>query len=115
IGVVQFQSAPLVRWLVAEAYERLDRPDSAAAYFERAIAAPLEGGTDFLQPRLASSFGHRRFALLYARMGRSEEARLPWKMFAEAFTRPDPVMKPLLEEARAALASAEATTRPARR
>src|SRR5262249_51568169 len=61
----QMQSAPLIRWLVAEAYERLDRPDSAAAYFERAIAPVPEGGTDFAQIRMASSFAHRRLALLY--------------------------------------------------
>src|SRR5262249_1484661 len=72
-GYVSVQSAPLVRWLVAEAYERMDRPDSAAAYFERAIAVVPEGGTDFAQTRMASSFAHRRLVLLYARMGRLEE------------------------------------------
>jgi tetratricopeptide (TPR) repeat protein len=114
-GYTQVQSAPLIRWLVAEAYERLDRPDSAAAYFERAIAPVPEGGTDFAQLRMASSFAHRRLVLLYARMGRMEDARRHWKSFSEAFTRPDPEMKPLVEEARAALASAEAMGRTSRR
>ncbi|HET9253432.1 MAG TPA: protein kinase, partial [Candidatus Eisenbacteria bacterium] len=36
-GYAIFRSAHLPRWLVAEAYERLGQPDSAAAYFERAI------------------------------------------------------------------------------
>jgi tetratricopeptide (TPR) repeat protein len=114
-GYALVQSAPLVRWLVAEAHERLDRPDSAAAYFERAIAPVPEGGTDFAQVRMASSFGHRRLALLYARMGRQEEARRHWEIFSAAFTHPDPETKPLLEEARAALASAEGLARTARR
>ncbi|HET9252833.1 MAG TPA: hypothetical protein VFP58_12040, partial [Candidatus Eisenbacteria bacterium] len=114
-GNVQFQSAPLTRWLVAEAYERLGHPDSAAAYFERAIASPPDGGWDFAQSRMASSFGHQRLVLLYARMGRTEEARRHWEAFSLAFTRPDAEMARLVEEARAALASAEGVAKSARR
>jgi len=109
------QSAPLLRWLVAEAYDQLGRPDSAAAYFERAIAPPPEGGTDFAQIRMAFSFAHRRLALLYARMGRLDEARRHWETFSATFTRPDPEMAPLVEEARVALASAERMAKSARR
>src|SRR5262249_61141540 len=103
------------------AYERLDHPDSAAAYFERAIARPEAGrnsvvaATDFAQVRMVSSFAHRRLVLLYARMGRLDEARRHWEIFSATFTRPDPEMAPLLEEARAALASAEAMAKSARR
>ena len=114
-GYAQVQSVPLIRWLVAEAYEQLGRPDSAAAYFERAIASPPEGGTDFAQVRMASSFAHRRLVLLYARMGRLEEARRHWVAFSATLTRPDPEMAPLVEEARAALASAEGMAKTARR
>ncbi|TMQ68732.1 MAG: tetratricopeptide repeat protein, partial [Candidatus Eisenbacteria bacterium] len=114
-GYRLFDSAPLVRWLVAEAYERLDRPDSAAAYFERAIAPPPLGGSNFPHSRMAFSFGHRRLVLLYARMGRLQEARRHWEVFSATFTRPDPEMAPLVEEARAALASAEAMAKSARR
>ena len=112
------QSAPLVRWLVAEAYERMGRPDSAAVYFERAIAAPA---ADWLSlenvpnGRLAVSFGHRRLALLYARMGRLEEARRHLELFAAAFTRPDPGMAPLIAEVRAAIAGAEGMAKASRR
>ncbi len=114
-GYRLFDSAPLVRWLVAEALERLDRPDSAAAYFERAIAPPPAGGSNFPHSRMAFSFGHRRLVLLYARMGRLEEARRHWEIFSATFTRPDPEMAPLVEEARAVLASAEAMGKSARR
>ena len=103
------------RWLVAEAYERLGRPDSAAAYFERAIASPPEGGYDFAHSRMASSFGHRRLVLLYACMGRLQEARRHWEIFFEAFARPDMEMAPLVEEARLALAGAGGVATAARR
>jgi serine/threonine-protein kinase len=109
------QSAPLVRWMVAEAHAQLDRPDSAAAYFERVIAPPPEGGTEFEQVQMASSFAHQRLVLLYARMGRLEDARRHWAMFSDAFTRPDPEMRPLIEQARAALGSAEGRARTAQR
>ena len=114
-GYVMVQSAPLIRWLVAEAYDQLGRPDSAAAYLERAIAPPPEGGTDIAQIRMASSFAHRRLVLLYARMGRLEEARRHWQAFSTTFTRPAPEMAPLVEEARVALASAEGMVKTARR
>jgi tetratricopeptide (TPR) repeat protein/tRNA A-37 threonylcarbamoyl transferase component Bud32 len=114
-GYVLIQSAPLVRWLVAEAYEHLDRPDSAAAYFERTVAPVPLGGTDFSQSRMAFAFGHQRLVLLYARMGRAEEARRHWEIFSGTFTRPDPELAPRLAEARAALAGAEGMARSARR
>lgn len=109
------ESAPLVRWLVAEAYERLGRPDSAAAYFERATAPVPQGGTDIAQIRMASSFAHRRLVLLYLRMGRLEEARRHWEILRATFTHPDPEMAPLVEEARMALASDDGMTKSARR
>jgi tetratricopeptide (TPR) repeat protein len=115
VGLLRFQSAPLVRWLAAEAYERLDRPDSAAAYFERACAPPPVGGSDIIMSRMAYSFGQRRLVLLYARMGRLEEARRCWESFSSTFTRPDPEMAPLIAEARAVLASAEGMAKSARR
>jgi tetratricopeptide (TPR) repeat protein len=114
-GFALIESAPLLRWLVAEAYDQLDRPDSAAAYFERAIAPPPEGGTNLTHTRTAFSYAHRRLVLLYARMGRLEEARRHWEIFSATFARPDPEMRPLIEEARAALASAEGMSRSARR
>jgi tetratricopeptide (TPR) repeat protein len=114
-GYILIQSAPLVRWLVAEAYEHLDRPDSAVAYFERAVAPVPLGGTDFSQSRMAFAFGHQRLVLLYARMGRAEEARRHWEIFSGTFTRPDPELAPRLAEARAALAGAEGMARSARR
>jgi eukaryotic-like serine/threonine-protein kinase len=108
MGYVLLQSAPLMRWMVAEAYDRLGLPDSAAAYFERAIAPPPRGGRDLIAPRMAFSFGHQRLMLLHARMGRLQEARRHWEIFQQTFTDPDPELHPMLDEARQALARAEA-------
>jgi tetratricopeptide (TPR) repeat protein len=109
MGYVLLQSAPLVRWMVAEAYDRLGPPDSAAVYFEGALAALPLGGTDRILPRMAFSFGHQRLVLLYARMGRLREARQHWEIFQQTFTAPDPELLPMIEEARQALAKAEAS------
>jgi len=76
---------------------------------------PPAGGTNAEQIRTASSFAHQRLVVLYARMGRLEDARRHWKSFSDTFTRPDPEMQPLVEEARAALASAEGLAKTTRR
>ena len=60
-------------------------------------------------------FAHRRLVLLYARMGRLEDAKRHWKIFAETVRTPDPELRPLIEEARAARASAEGMARPTAR
>jgi tetratricopeptide (TPR) repeat protein len=104
----------LKRWLVAEAYERLGRPDSAAAYFELAMS-PIGDVGALRDARIAYSYAHQRLVLLYARMLRPEEARRHWEIFSATFTRPDPEMAPLVEETRAALASAERTAKSAPR
>ncbi len=97
-----------MRWLVAEAYDRLGRPDSAAAFFELTLSAARMRWRERLPLRMISSMAHRRLVLLYTRMGRLEEARRHWEIFSATCTRPDPEMLPQIEEARAALVSAEA-------
>jgi len=98
----------------AAAYDGLGRPDSAAAYFELAMS-PIGDPGALRDARIAYSYAHRRLVLLCARMGRLEEARRHWELFSSTFTRPDPELLPLIEEARAALASAEAMARGQRR
>jgi serine/threonine-protein kinase len=112
IGGATIESRPLARWLVAEAYEHLDRPDSAAAYFDRAMS-PI--GEDQWDSRLCYSFAQRRLVLLYARMGRAKEAREHWDLFSATCTRPDSEMVPLVNEARAALAGIEGMGRASAR
>jgi len=95
---------PWPRWLMAEAWEKLGRRDSAAAYFELAISP----GTSFLfqESRLISSYAHQRLVLLYSGMGRIPDAERHWKILSETFTRPDPDVAHLAEEARVALVTA---------
>jgi serine/threonine-protein kinase len=97
----------LARWLLADAHERLGQLDSAAAY----LGMVAEGKgliSDELRRRgLTHSFAHQRLVVLFSRMGRLSDARRHWRIFSEAFTHPDPELVPLVEQARAALASAE--------
>lgn len=78
----------LVRWTVANAYQRVGRLDSASAHF-RAIADWVGFTSDELALRgLTHSFAHQRLVVLYSRMGRLEDARRHWRIFSETFTRP---------------------------
>ena len=96
----------LGRWLMAEAFERRGNLDSAEAYF--GLAASTAGRMDPVEQTvvgLATSFAHRRLALLYERAGKRQLARHQWEMFVRAFTDPDPEFKPMLDEAKRALSS----------
>jgi tetratricopeptide (TPR) repeat protein len=95
------------RWTLADAYERLGQPDSAAAQLEQLVAWQGASRADVNQRGLTHSFAHQRLVMLYARMGRPADARQHWQVFSETFTTPDPEMVHLVDEARAALASAE--------
>jgi serine/threonine-protein kinase len=87
------------RWLVAEAYEHVGPPDSAAAAFERVLEPP-----ESRKIAVAPPYAHQRLVMIYARMGRREDAERHWREFSAAFTNPDPEVKHLLDEARAAIA-----------
>ena len=104
-----------MRWLIGEAWERLGRPDSAAAYLELALSAERMFWDERLPIRMVSPWAHCRLVLLYARMGRIEDARRHWEILRETVRTPDPEIQPLIAEARAALASAEGMARSARR
>jgi len=103
----------LVRWLLADAFEKLGHPDSAAVYLEKVTADPGSALQESHLRGAACSFTHHRLVLLYARMGRIEDAKRHWKIFTETVDRPDPELRPLIAEARAALVSAEGMTKSA--
>ncbi len=86
------------RWLVADAYDRLGMADSAAVAFERVLALPESWGITGTTP-----YAHQRLVLLDARLGRGAEAEQHWQAFSAAFTNPDPELRHLLDEARAAM------------
>ncbi len=86
------------RWLVAEAWEHTGPPDSAATAFERALEPPESQGAVIFPP-----YAHQRLVMIYARMGRREDAERHWEAFSTTFTNPDPEVRHLLDEARAAI------------
>jgi hypothetical protein len=96
-----------IRWLLADAFEHLGRPDSAAIVLERVTRDPAPVPDESHLRGIFLPFAHRRLVLLYARMGRIEDAKLHWQIFSEAMRTPDPEIQPLIAEARAALAGAE--------
>jgi DNA-binding SARP family transcriptional activator len=94
-----------IRWLVADAYERAGQLDQAAAAFERVLATDLT--PDYLTMRgIAYPFARQRLVLLYARMGRLDDATRHWEIFRDTFTDPDPEFRYLIDDARAALEQA---------
>jgi hypothetical protein len=81
------------RWLVAQAYEQLGQRDSAIASYRRML---LPNG------RSMESFARQRIVVLLARMGQIAQARRELAVLERDFTRPDPDVRHLLDEARAA-------------
>jgi hypothetical protein len=94
---------PAERWLVAQAYEQLGQPDSAAAFYLRMLG-PEVPGINLIG--LVHSFVHQRLVLLYARTGRLEEAERHLAILERNFTHPDPDLRHLLDDARAAVRGA---------
>jgi tetratricopeptide (TPR) repeat protein len=89
------------RWLLAEAYDHFDPPDSAAATYQRVLDENREFSS-------FTPYAHQRLVMIYARMGRREDAEQHWRAFSAEFTNPDPEVKHLLDEARAAIAGLRA-------
>jgi tetratricopeptide (TPR) repeat protein len=94
---------PLCRWLVAEAYQHLGQPDSAAAYYESALSPERLYFEEHVQRAVLSSFAHQRLVVLYAGMGRHEKAREHWRLLSATCTRPDPPVRQQLAEAQRAV------------
>jgi tetratricopeptide (TPR) repeat protein len=95
VSVVQEQ------WLIAQCFEALRQPDSAASYYERVLHPVLQ--FEGAATRLPASFAHQRLVVLYAGLGREADARRHWTAFSKTFTRPDPDLRRLIDQARAAL------------
>jgi tetratricopeptide (TPR) repeat protein len=91
-------SFPL-RWLVAEAYGRLGRNDSARAYLGLVLAPRNMPPGHFALRGIAYPHAHRRLALLSGQAGLSDSAAAHWDRFTRSFSRPDPDLQPLLQQA----------------
>lgn len=91
-----------IRWLLATAHERAGQLEAAAAAYEHVLATDL--WPDYLLLRgIPYSFAHQRLVVLYARIGRLDDAARHWEAFRGAFTNPDPEFRHLIDEARQAL------------
>jgi hypothetical protein len=90
----------LMRWLTAEAYEGLNRPDSAAAFFELVVTPARMTWEELLLIGLPHSFAHRRLARLYTQMEQYNRAAEHWLTFLDTFTEPDPEYEWMVDEAR---------------
>jgi tetratricopeptide (TPR) repeat protein len=90
----------LRRWLVADAYERLGKLDSAATFFEQVATSYRLSWMEHLPKGLASTFAHRRLARIYTRLREPAMARQHWASFLEMFSDPDPDVTWMVKEAR---------------
>ena len=99
----------LILTLLAEAHEAAGQLDSAAVYYDK-LGSPAESARryEFFASGLTYSFAHQRLVVLYARMGRVEDAERHWEIFSETFTNPDPDLVHLVDEARDVVAAATA-------
>jgi tetratricopeptide (TPR) repeat protein len=96
----------VMRWLAAEAYERLGQPQLAAEHFEPiALLQPAAGALGFYQFGWGYSFAHFRLGKLYEQLGEPDRAAEHWRTFLDAFTNPDPEFEWMVEETRKGLES----------
>jgi hypothetical protein len=91
-------SSMAVRWLLADAYARTGRPDSAAAIFELVLDPTRTPFSHLALRGLVYSFASRRVALLYQGLHRQAAATQHWSEFRKAFVRPDRDLAGLLTE-----------------
>jgi hypothetical protein len=95
------------RWLVAGAYERLGRADSAAVYLGLMLEPPGYGHIELIGRGLAETRVRERLVAVDLRAGRIGEARRQWDILSASCIRPDPEAQAQLDETRAALMAAE--------
>jgi len=101
----------VICWQLADAFERLGQPDSAATYLAMALDSTGPPTQVIYQRGLAWSFLHRRLAELYARAGRADLAARHLDQFAREFTRPDLGLRTAVEDTRRRVLS-EAVANP---
>src|SRR5207253_3059002 len=95
-------------WFLADAWEHLGRPDSAAVYLEDVLATD-RGGERYLWPcGVMIPFAHSRLVVLYSQLGRLDAAERHWRAFSRTLTRPDRDLLPLIADTRATLGAARA-------
>jgi len=96
---------------LADAFEKLGAPDSAATYLDRMTTDPTQwvNCSGITKPLV-----YLRLTLLYARMGRLDEAERHLAVLERWWDRPDDIAQDMLDEARNAVRSARGLARPER-
>jgi len=102
----QFVSLAWVHWWLADAFERMAQPDSAAWYLERLERTSSAGPF--------APYVHRRLALLDAKLGRVADAERNLGVAERLWDQPDPSVRRMLDEARTAVRAARAMSPPKR-
>ena len=90
-------------WWLADAFEQMGQPDSAAWYLERLERTPSTGGAGHY-----GAYVHRRLALLDAKLGRVADAERNLAVTERLWDQPDPAIRRMLDEARTAVRAARA-------
>jgi hypothetical protein len=89
-----------LRWLAAEAYGRLGRPDSAAAMMELLLRPTRMPGNAYALRGLTYSFAHSRLAEWYGQLGKRDAARAHWRVVLDTMQTPDTTVVHYVDEAR---------------
>ena len=92
----------LAYWMLADAYERRGRLDSAAIWFGALLDITRLANDDFFGSGwgYTHSFAHWRLARIHVGRGDRARAREHAAAFLKAFRRPDPELSWMVEEAR---------------
>ena len=101
-----FAGRPAIRWLVASAHEQAGRREEAVRAYELVLDPTHLHHDAWPWRALLGPFAHQRLAILYAQMGRQDDARRHLEALERAWQRPDPGLERLLGEARSAVGSA---------
>jgi hypothetical protein len=101
-----------VCWQLADAFEHLGQPDSAAAYLGTALDPVGQPEQVLFARGLAWSFLHRRLASLHSRTGRIDVAEYHLEILTKELTRPDPALRAVVEDARREVVAMRAMATP---
>ena len=99
----------LAGWLVGSAFESLGNADSAAYFYERALAPTGKSHDEIIARGIATPFLRYRLIRLYSRTGRSAMAIRHWESLRRELDSPDPGLRRLREDARKLIATSAAT------
>ncbi len=94
------------RWLMADAFEKLGQPDSAAAYLDLMLEPPAFEIPQAFERGLWEPFVRSRLVRLDAQMGRLDDAQRQWRTLSATCTKPDSTALALLDQTRAVLQNA---------